>query len=61
MTCDKQPYDTQRWAKAAADGLSRRGDSSMYAYRCGICGKWHLATAGKKAKQPYKKPKYKKL
>jgi hypothetical protein len=61
MTCDKTQYSSQGEAKAAANGLSKRGKSSMYAYQCERCGKWHLATAGKKKTPPYKKPKYKML
>ena len=48
MTCDKVTYDTYQLAINAAHGSSRSSGKSMKAYRCGDCGKYHLATQGKK-------------
>lgn len=48
MTCDKVQYDNYQLAMQAAHGLSRNDKSNMKAYKCNDCGKYHLATQGKK-------------
>lgn len=47
--CDKEPYDTEAKARAAARGISKTKKSgSMGHYWCDLCEAWHVKTEGKR-------------
>jgi predicted RNA-binding Zn-ribbon protein involved in translation (DUF1610 family) len=47
MMCEKTVYETQKAARDACHGMGKRG-RKMNSYQCPVCGKWHIATCGKK-------------
>lgn len=39
---EKQGYETEDHARAAAVGYEREWKQTLAVYRCSVCGDWHL-------------------
>jgi len=57
--CGKIPYQDKVSAVAAAVRIMNRHGGTRRAYRCNLCGAWHLTHQKPRSKAPHRISRYK--